>query len=117
MALLLAWKIDRMVVLIITRNGVAGFLNIKGLEKLRGVLEECEYKELKMKLGFKDTDLPDQYFYNKAASYQNRQLIEPANMSMKETELLSILTSSLITTSASCLNAAAEIMDNMSPGP
>ena len=69
------WHNGCIIVLIITK--LNHHLNIEGLEKLRGVLEECEYKELKMKLGFKDTDLPDQYFYNKAASASYRMNQKP----------------------------------------
>ena len=51
-----------MVVLILTRVG-GNLINIEGLDKLNGgVIEECEYTELKMKLGLTDTDFPHKYF-------------------------------------------------------
>ena len=66
-----------MVVLIVTKVD-GNLVNIEGLDKLNGDLkEECEYTELKRKLGFIDTDLPDQHCYRNTR---------------KVTDLLSILT-------------------------
>ena len=67
-----------MVVLILTKRNNGGTY-IEGLDKLNGgVIEEREYKELKMKLGsLTDTDFPDR------DSYGNDR---------KVTDLLTILT-------------------------
>ena len=66
-----------MVVLILTKSN-KGDAFIEGLDKLNGgVIEECEYKELKMKLRSTDTDFPDRYSCGKTR---------------KVTDLLTILT-------------------------
>lgn len=77
-----------MVVLIV--NNDMGNVNIRGLSQLRYTMEASIFAEIKVKLGFEDEDaedLPDTHEYFTRNPVPNKY-----NATMKDTELLSILT-------------------------